>query len=214
MDVLNFLAETHCLNHQVHRVKPDTVTVESHAEQQLRYIRQTMTRASTYTMVPGWGGVWMGFIAITASVVATWAEDDRFWLAIWFGAAVLAVTVGVFTVARKAKKAQTPIFTGPGLRFWMCLSTAVAVGLLLTVALYERGLFDLMPGVWMLLFGMGVTTGGVFSVRLVPVIGVGFLITGGIALFLPLNWGNVLMAISFGGFDIVAGYLIARNYGG
>lgn len=195
-------------------MKPDTVTVESHAEQQLRYIRDTMTRASTYTMVPGWGGVCMGVIALTASVVASQTRDERLWVGIWVGAAVLAVVVGSLMVARKATKAQTPIFTGTGLRFWMCLTTAVAVGFLLTVALYARGLFDLMPGVWMLLFGMGITTGGVFSVRLVRVIGVGFLITGGIALFLPLSWGNALMAISFGGFEIVAGYIIARNYGG
>ena len=195
-------------------MKQDTGTVESHAEQQLRYIRETMARASAYTMVPGWGGAWMGVIAIAASVVATSAHSAPLWLATWVGAAVLAVTVGVLTLARKARKTQTPIFTGTGLRFWMCLSTAVAAGFLLTVALYVRGLFDLMPGVWMLLFGMGVTTGGVFSVRIVPVTGVGFLLTGGMALFLPLSWGNLLMAFSFGGFNIVAGYIIARNYGG
>jgi hypothetical protein len=43
--------------------------------------------------------------------------------------------------------------------------------------------------------------------------GTGFLLIGGVALFFPA-WGNVLMALGFGGLHIIFGVWIARKHGG
>lgn len=41
-----------------------------------------------------------------------------------------------------------------------------------------------------------------------------FLVLGAVALFAPAAWGNLLMAVGFGGIHIGFGAWIARRYGG
>jgi hypothetical protein len=85
---------------------------------------------------------------------------------------------------------------------------------LLTVRLCQAGVFHLIPGLWLLLYGTGVITGGAFSVRIVPVMGLCFLALGTVALFNSLAVGNWFMAAGFGGLQIIFGALIARRFGG
>jgi hypothetical protein len=71
-----------------------------------------------------------------------------------------------------------------------------------------------MPGTWMLLYGLGVLTGGAASVRVVPLMGLCFVGIGAAALFAPPLWGNWLLAAGFGGVHIVFGTIITVKYGG
>jgi hypothetical protein len=87
-------------------------------------------------------------------------------------------------------------------------------GALLTVVLYKQRLFDMMPGTWLLLYGVSVVTGGAFSVKVVPIMGISFMTLGTIALFSPFAWANWFMAAGFGVLHIAFGIVIARRYGG
>jgi hypothetical protein len=179
----------------------------------LRYIRATMERAGSFTAVPGWGQVAIGISALGAAVVAARQASALNWLVTWLGEAMLALTIGGWTMVRKARAANDSLLTGPGRRFGLSFLPPVAVGGLLTVALYLGGERRLIPAVWLLLYGTGVVTGGAFSVPVVPVMGVGFLLLGTAALIAPgaADW---LLAAGFGGLHIVFGLWIARRYGG
>lgn len=179
----------------------------------LRYIRATMERAGSFTAVPGWGQVVIGVTALGATVVAAQQQSTLNWLVVWLGEALVALTIGGWTMVRKARAVNDSLLTGPGRRFGLSFLPPLVVGGLLTAALYIGGAKVLIPAVWLLLYGTGVITGGAFSVPVVPVMGLGFLLLGAVALFAP-GLSNWLLAVGFGGLHIVFGFWIARRYGG
>ena len=192
---------------------PDTIDLSHRAMEDLRFIRRTMENGNTFTAVPGWGGVTMGVIALAAAALA-WGQSPSRWLITWLGAAVLALGVGGWAMARKARLAGTTVFSYSGRRFVLSYVPPIAVGALLTAALVRGGAFATLPGTWLLLYGTGVVTGGAFSVRVVPLMGLCFMALGAVALFGPVAWGDPLMAAGFGGLHILFGLIIARRYGG
>jgi len=58
---------------------PEPVRIGDHALDNLRYIRETMERAGSFTSIPGWGGLVIGITAIATSVVARGMAGQR-WL--------------------------------------------------------------------------------------------------------------------------------------
>ena len=180
----------------------------------LRFIRQTMERAGSFTAVPGWGQVAVGATALVAGFLAARQTTSELWLATWLGEAVVALAIGGSAMVRKAYAVHDPILSGPGRRFGLSFLPPMIVGGLLTVALYRAGQWHALPGTWLCLYGAGFVTGGAFSVRIVPVMGICFMAVGAAALFGPAAWGNWLMAAGFGGLHIVFGVIIARRYGG
>ncbi|HEY7462737.1 MAG TPA: hypothetical protein VIC59_12805 [Gemmatimonadota bacterium] len=192
----------------------DPVALHDHAMDDLRFIRETMERSAAFTAVPGRGMVAIGVSAFVAAAAAASAAHVRLWLAIWLAEALLATVIGLFTLSRKARRARVPVLTGPGRKFALSLVPPLAAGALLTVALLRAGWVQLVPGTWLLLYGTGVVTGGAFSVRAVPVMGLCFMALGAAALFAAPRFDAPLLAAGFGGLHVVFGILIARNHGG
>ncbi|MGH7475100.1 MAG: hypothetical protein ACRELD_02315 [Longimicrobiales bacterium] len=190
-----------------------TIALHDRAMDDLRYIRQTMERAGAFTAVPGWGGVGIGAVALVAGYLAPRQATPAGWLTVWLIAAALALMIAAVGIAHKAKGADLPLLSGAGRKVVLGFLPPLFAGALLTVALVQAGATDLLPGTWLLLYGAGVVAGGTFSVPIVPVMGVCFLVAGAFALFEPAA-GDMLMAAGFGGLHIAFGLLIARRYGG
>jgi hypothetical protein len=180
----------------------------------LRYIRETMERASAFTAVPGWGQVAIGLTALGAGYVAAHQVTPRAWLGVWVAEAIISLLIAGWLMDRKARKLGVPLLSGPGRKVIFSLSPPMVVGGLLTAVMFRAGLVKAIPGMWLLLYGTGVITGGMFSVSIVPVMGMSFMIIGAAGLFLPQISGDWLMAFGFGGLHILFGTIIARKYGG
>lgn len=180
----------------------------------LRYIRQTMERAASFTAVPGWGLAVVGATALGAALLAARQATPELWLVTWLGEAVVALSIGATALVRKAFAVHDPLLSGPGRRFGLSFLPPMVVGGLLTVALWRAGLWPALPGTWLLLYGAGCITGGAFSVRIVPVMGLCFMLVGSVALLGPAAWGNWSMAAGFGGLHLAFGAIIARRHGG
>jgi hypothetical protein len=180
----------------------------------LSFIRRTMEHATAFTAVSGWGEVAMGATALVAAALADRGVTPSQRLIPWLLASVVALVIGGWAMAMKARRAGTTVFSYSGRRFVLGFLPPLVVGALLTAALARAGLHQALPGTWLLLYGAGVLTGGAFSIRVVPIMGICFVLLGVAALFGSPAWGNALMAAGFGGLHIAFGLLIARRYGG
>lgn len=193
---------------------PEPVRIRQKAIDNLRYIRETMERASSFTAVPGWGGVAMGASALAAALLSTFARSSDEWLGIWLAEAFVGLSIGVWSISRKARRSGIPLFAGPARRFLLTLSPPLVAGAFATIALQRAGSVEILPGLWLLFYGTAVMTGGAFAVRIVPVMGLAFMLLGAICLFSPVSWGTAFLAAGFGGLQIAFGVLIARRHGG
>jgi len=188
--------------------------LHARAMDNLQFIRETMERAGAFTAVSGWGMVAVGISAIAAAAVAAQRPSPTAWLAVWLGEALLSLLISAWAISRKARAARIPLLSGPGRKFAMSFAPPIAVGAVLTGVIYQAGLIDVLPGMWLMLYGTGVITGGAFSVRIVPVMGICFLLAGVVAVMLPLPWSNAVLGLTFGGLHVAFGIPIARRHGG
>lgn len=198
-----------------HHARPATpVAIDDRARENLRFIRETMERAGSFTAVPGWGGIAIGITALGAAAIASRQASPLAWMLTWVGEAIVASAIAVWTTLSKARGAGSSLLSGPGRRFVYSFAPPLFVGALLTLLFARSGYIEPVAGVWLLLYGTGVVTGGAFSIRIVPLMGLCFMVLGAVALFCPANWGNALLAAGFGGLHIVFGAVIAGKYGG
>ena len=197
----------------IRSVRSQPVSLHSHAMDNLKFIRETMERAGSFTAVSGWGGLAIGISALIAAGIA-WRLTAAPWLVAWLTEGVIAAAIGVFAMKRKADSAQLPLLSPPARRFVLSFAPPLIVGALLTAVLFRAALFAAIPGMWLLLYGAGVATGGAFSVRVVPVMGLCFMLIGAVALFCPFAWGTAFLAVGFGGLHLFFGCIIAWKYGG
>jgi hypothetical protein len=201
-------------------IRPQTAQTDeppalhARAMDNLRFIRESMESASTFTAVSGWGQAAIGATALVATYAAWVQPTRRGWLTVWFAAAVLSLLISGWAMWRKARAREVVLMSRPGRKLVLNFAPPAAVGALLTVVLFRAGESGLVPAVWLLLYGAGVITGGAFSVRIVPVMGLCFMLLGAAALFLPWPAANALLALGFGLLHIIFGFIIARRHGG
>ena len=180
----------------------------------LRFIRDTMERAGTFTAISGWGIAAVGVVAMVAAVVARVRPTVEWRVGTWLTTAAVCIALSLAATARKARRTDLSMVSGPAQKLALAFSPAMVVGALLTAALLRNGANDLLPGVWLLLYGTAVVTGGAFSVRIIPVMGVCFMTLGAAALFAPPAIGEWLMVAGFGLVHMGFGIQIARRHGG
>ncbi len=191
----------------------EPIPIDRRAADNLRFIRDTMERAVSFTAVPGWGGVAIGISALLTGVVA-WRMAAQQQFVAWLVEAVVALAIGCVAVRMKSKRLALPLSSRPAQRALLSFVPPLLAGAVLTMALYRAELLMVLPGLWLLLYGAAVVTGGAFSVRIVPVMGLCFMLLGASSLLAPALWDNVFLMLGFGAIHIVFGVLIARRHGG
>ena len=180
----------------------------------LRFIRQTMENGNAFTAVPGWGGLFMGITALAAAAIAAGRSTPEGWLVVWVAEAAVATGIGAWAIERKARRVGLPVLSGTGRKVLLGFTPPALAGIILTAALWQAEAIGMIPGSWLLLYGVAVVAAGTFSVRVVPLMGVCFMVLGTAALFVVPDAGNTMLALGFGGLHVVFGAIIARGHGG
>ena len=155
----------------------------------------------------------MGVVAVAGYFAASRQPFPGGWLTAWIVTAVVGFLVAALSLVLKAKRLGLPVLAGPGRKFFYALAPSLAVGALLTIPLSTNGQYELLPALWLLMFGTAVTASGAFSVGAIVVMGFGYLLLGTLALVLP-EYGEYFMVAGFGGLNAGFGVWIWRRYGG
>ncbi len=189
-------------------------TLHDRAADDLRYIRSAMERAGAFTAVSGRGYILLGLSALVAAFFAARTTTLSAWLTVWGAELLVAATIAAITTTQKARRMGMPLAGGPGRKLLLGFTPVMAAGGVLTFALLQAGARELLPGMWLAVYGAAVVAGGVYSIRPVPILGASLLALGSLALLVPVIPGDVALAAGFGGLHIIWGILIARNHGG
>lgn len=188
--------------------------MHEHALSNLRYIRDAMERASAFTSIPGRGGMLVGLTALGAAWLAHPYAGTRRWLLTWLAEAVVAALIAGTTMFLKAQRAGVSFRGTPARRFFSSYFAPIAAGAALTYVLASAGVYGALPAVWLLLYGASFISSGAFSIPVVPVMGLCYMVLGLAACVVAPPAGNALLGLGFGGLHVVFGYVIARRYGG
>lgn len=192
---------------------PEPVALYDHAEDNLRYIRATMENATSFTGVSGKGYVLAGFSALIAAWLAARQSTQAAWLLVWMLEMLLAGGTALCMTAVKASRQGKPLWSNSGRKLLLAFIPAMTAGGVLTLALFLRNDTSLLPGIWLSLYGAAVMTAGVWSVRILPLMGALFLLAGALVLLTPVP-SDLMLGLGFGGLHIVFGILVWRHHGG
>lgn len=191
-----------------------SISLQGRALDDLRYIRDTIASASSFTTFSGKGLMVVGLGAILAGALASRTPSELLRCRIWLADACVSVTTGVLFGLAKARASAQSLRSGPIRKFTLGFAPVIVAGALLTAALLRAHAIGLLPGTWLCLYGAAVAAAGTSSVLPVPVMGIAFLVLGALALLGPSTWGNGLMIAGFGGLQLICGGVIARKHGG
>jgi len=200
------------------------------AQARMQEIQRIMERATLFTLLPGTAAIVGGLLVLAgcgvsyamfrsldfADMLHLSVNAQMAFCVMWFAIGVLGVLVEVFLTTRAARRQQLVPADRPMRVAAFSLTPSVVVAMVLTV----KFLIPVEPRadeiryivpVWMMLYGTGVYTAGLFSIRPPRVLGLVFLASGVVALLGFPQYGVVSAALSFGLLHIVFGLYISHK---
>jgi hypothetical protein len=187
--------------------------IESRALGTLAYIRASIESSSSMDL-PGMAGIVMGIIGVLAAIVVSLPPWSAHWLGIWLAAAVIALVLGGAMVARQMAQRGHARYWGPVRKFLLCLCPAILAGAVLTVVLGTAGMTNVIPGMWLLLYGCAVLSASTVTIagiaRLICIMGALFVALGLMTFALPTAAHMAMLGLGFGVLHIIFGFLIGR----
>ena len=200
------------------------------ARARMEEIQRIMERATLWTLLPGTAAVVGGLLVLVGCAVSYWMFRSLDFAAIvnmsvngqvafclmWFAIGVVGVVLEVVLTARAAKRQGLSTKVRSARVAAFSLTPSVVVAAVLTVKFLSPAeprpeeIQYIVP-VWMMLYGTGVYTAGLFSIRPPRILGLAFIAMGVVVLLGFQQYGVVSAALSFGLLHIVFGLYILRK---
>jgi hypothetical protein len=174
------------------------------AEESLDVIRTMMERSTRYTNLSGDAGIVAGLLTLGGSALREWGQAS--FLFTWIAVLIGACAAFVFFTWRMALANGEPFWTRQARTVVLALTPAGLSGLLMTFVLARAGQEALLPGVWMLMWGVGALAMSFFTPRVISLLGVAFMAAGAMTLLCHPPLDDALsMALTFGGIHVAYG---------
>ncbi len=180
------------------------------ALESLETIRKILERSTVFAHIAPKSLFVGGTVAIGAAVLGwsldwTPPEHPFAFLAMWISAFLVALLAGLSLSARRAR-ALGERFWSRKLQFVLSgfVPTLIAAALF-TGVLANLGRTDLCPGMWMVLYGLGILAVGMVLDWEFRATAWGFLLAGSITLFHLQNYPFLTLGATFGGLHVALG---------
>ncbi len=200
------------------------------AQARMQEIQRIMERATLFTLLPGTPAVIGGLLVLAgcgvsyamirsvdfADILRLSLSAQAAFCVMWFAIGVIGVLLEVLLTTRAAARQQLMPADRPMRVAPFSLTPSVVVAMVLTVKFLipvepkAEEIRYIVP-VWMMLYGTGVYTAGLFSIRPPRILGLAFLVLGVVALLGFPAYGVISAALSFGVLHIVFGLYILRK---
>jgi hypothetical protein len=200
------------------------------ARARMQEIQRIMERATLFTLLPGMPAVVGGLMVLGGCAVSyamfrsldfaailglSFAAQAAFCV-MWFAIGVIGVLLEVVLTTRAAARQQLVPADRPMRVAAFSLTPSVIVAMVLTVKFLipaeprAEEIQYIVP-IWMMLYGTGVYTAGLFSIRPPRILGMTFIALGIVALLCFPGYGVVSAALSFGLLHIVFGLYVLQK---
>jgi len=188
---------------------------------QISEIRQSMARSEVFRGYRSVTTAFSALVALVASAVqAVWFQNDRQALYIWLAAAALSLIVVGAEMTVRYRRSQSPLQREITLLAVEQFAPCLVAGALLTYAMsdFAGNSSSMLPGLWGILFSLGVFA----SRRVLPrgafVVGAYYLLTGVLCIVLrgPGRFPIEMAAMFGGGQFLAAGvlyWMLERKHG-
>lgn len=208
------------------------------AQARMQEIQRIMERATLWTILPGMSGIIGGLMVLAGCVVSylmfSSLENPSFspidfaslldlslygqiaFCVMWFLIGVGGVIVEIHFAQLQAKREGISTTGRSAKLAFFSLTPGVVIAMVLTVKflsaieLRTHEIQYIAP-VWMMLYGTGVYTAGLFSVRAPRLLGMVFIAAGVASIHFFQQYGVITAALSFGLFHIVFGLYVIRK---
>ena len=191
----------------------------SQIEHDLKLIRQMMESSSRYTNIPASGYAAAGMFGLlgawrTALFLQSRNLTERAALeganmlplaATWLAIFVATIVVVGLLSWLKARTHGVSAWNSLAARMFLSQIPAVVVAGILTVALGAHGDADMVPAVWLGVYGVILYSFSYFTGVEHKIESLMFITLGAIAAFAPLHWQPALLGLGFGGVHLLSG---------
>lgn len=194
------------------------------AQERMQEVQRIMERTTLYTLLPGASAIIGGVLVLIGCAVSyamTRSVDfedvlrldmDRQWAfcVLWFSIGVVAIAQEIVLAMLAAHRQGISPRARPARFAAWSLTPSVFVAAVITLKLMvdAYGHVHYVVPVWMMCYGTGVYTAGLFSVRLPRLLGIAFIALGAAGLLIFPEYGLVLAALSFGLLHIAFGAIV------
>jgi multisubunit Na+/H+ antiporter MnhC subunit len=176
------------------------------AEETLGLIRALMERSTRYTNLSGHAGIAAGVATLAGCALRVWLNTP--FLSTWIGVLIASAGASVYFTAAMARANGEPPWSRQAQSVALAFTPALVAGLVFTAVLTQVGQATLLPGVWMIMWGVGALAMSLFTPRAFSLLGVAFMTAGTFTLFAHPGNDVLCMGLSFGGIHLAYGTIL------
>lgn len=189
----------------------------------IKYIKDVITSSINYTNLSGIAAIISGASALLGSIIHYLIQKEETHeildilplkpTIVWIVVFIISLISHLYFVFQKAKKYDIPVWSRLSKLSAYALSPSFVVGAFLTLFLALENKNAWIPSIWMITYGLGVWSAGLFS-RFEPrYLGGSFVCIGLFTIFFAQKWNLIMLGISFGCFHIIYGLILLKKYG-